>query len=1206
MKPSHIIPVRSLTAWRAYFPKDRLAAVKRPATVVWSFSLVTLLLLFALAPSARAQTVRFRAPQIRVTVPVNSQGTAILTNTVSVTTNGLVDVGGVFTINPITINVTGVPANVTTRLTDPSSNNFSGVLASRTNDYSTNLLLWVNTTNVDQGLYTFSLNAAGGATNNLFYTVQAGHIWNGQTNAAANGYGLWTDSSKWQGGVPGPGDDVIFNDWGGQTNVSLLPYITNIVGGVTNITTNFLVNCVIPGDVTIGSLRFAQTNGDTAYHTLQINEGYTLTITGTNGFSMLRDYISEIAGIGGSPTVTIIGTNSAVVVTNSNADFALLIDNQTRFYLDMARLYNFQATVNRFAMGDYHAYPNFWNIDGNMGNQGNNSVPKRFLPYVNFARTNVVRASFVDPNNYTNSYDRQYAIGFLNTAYGSGSTQPAVINLGAMNAFYADGICWVGNVQGANSITVRFNPSFLSNNPVAVFRNTDGGRMSMFAVCDGAGTNAISTNMKGFVDLGSSRGSVDALVDRVYIARDHDKILGGQNPNYQGQLTVGGGVFDANNVFLGYNEFGGHTNDVEFRGYCQGSLYVSNTAVFKVNQTLTMGYTTETDANGQPYNTWGRIIVGPGGTLMANTIVLDGGAGLSGNNQIQLTGGAQLIVSNTVASSTKKLASFSMSDSSLTLHLNSAQTTPYLYATNMTTSGALGNSIYVASLTGYSTYPVQIPLIKYDTLSGSAPALGGWPTNVTGGYVINNTTNSTIDVILSTNPPKTVIWRGNVSGNWDLSTANWVDAATLNPSTFGNGDFARFDDSATGATNVNVALIMLPGQSASIPGITVSNSALSYTFSGGTIKGGARLLKDGPGTLTINGNFESPVTISNGTVTVGAGATLGMVTVEAGTSFSNAGTVSGLDSKATLVPNSGSIIGSITLRTNAALANIGTTDGTVTLQPGTLVTNSGTMNVLVPWSVPTNAAVINNGTIVQRSSTGNSGLSVNAGGRLSGTGTFNLALNVAASDARVSIGSGGTFEVGNSIGSMAINTRFDMMTGSTNIFEVDLATTNDVVNADTVNYAGGTIVINNIGAGSFSAGQSFELFHPNYGYNYQNVTNTAGYTLVPGAPGYGLVWDTSRLREYGELSVKTTSVTPPYVTNSVWFDAATTNNILTLSWPTNNLGWMVRQQGNPLNIGLSNNWTNVFETDLSNYINITMSRATNVSYFYQLFYPTNN
>lgn len=115
-----------------------------------------------------------------------------------------------------------------------------------------------------------------------------------------------------------------------------------------------------------------------------------------------------------------------------------------------------------------------------------------------------------------------------------------------------------------------------------------------------------------------------------------------------------------------------------------------------------------------------------------------------------------------------------------------------------------------------------------------------------------------------------MIWNGDASGNsfWDTAgEMEWQDGLT-----YQQGDFVRFDDSATGlaATNVNVLTDVAPGS------IIVSNTAAlptgTYTFSGssGQISGSTSLLKQGSGTLIIQeqggDSFSGGISVSNGTV----------------------------------------------------------------------------------------------------------------------------------------------------------------------------------------------------------------------------------------------------------------------------------------------------------------------------------------------------
>ena len=97
-------------------------------------------------------------------------------------------------------------------------------------------------------------------------------------------------------------------------------------------------------------------------------------------------------------------------------------------------------------------------------------------------------------------------------------------------------------------------------------------------------------------------------------------------------------------------------------------------------------------------------------------------------------------------------------------------------------------------------------------------------------------------------------------------------------------------------------------------------------------------------------------------------------------------------------------------------------------------------------------------------------LDVGAGGTLSGNGLFEAASGVTPDNSRVAMQNGSTLSPGHGgIGTLTINSRFDMNAGSTNIFEVDLtAGTNDVVAADTINF-GGQIRIVNVGTTPFAS-----------------------------------------------------------------------------------------------------------------------------------------
>src|SRR5688572_15511879 len=71
----------------------------------------SMLLVLLAAPASWAQTVNFRAAQPRITIPLNDASSTLITNLVTVS-DGIV--------NPITLDVTGLPAGATYSLSTNS------------------------------------------------------------------------------------------------------------------------------------------------------------------------------------------------------------------------------------------------------------------------------------------------------------------------------------------------------------------------------------------------------------------------------------------------------------------------------------------------------------------------------------------------------------------------------------------------------------------------------------------------------------------------------------------------------------------------------------------------------------------------------------------------------------------------------------------------------------------------------------------------------------------------------------------------------------------------------------------------------------------------------------------------------------------------------------------------------------------------------
>src|SRR5689334_14009516 len=147
MKTRHTLETRTLTASPANCSAVRLDNLNTSVAGRRSVGMIALVLLL-FATSSWAQTIRFRAPQYRVTVPINSTNTTVVTNGVNL-----------LGVTNATFNISGLPTGAGAYLTDTNSVVVTSV------DGDTNLWLVVNTTNIAQGIYTYSLNASGFDTN---------------------------------------------------------------------------------------------------------------------------------------------------------------------------------------------------------------------------------------------------------------------------------------------------------------------------------------------------------------------------------------------------------------------------------------------------------------------------------------------------------------------------------------------------------------------------------------------------------------------------------------------------------------------------------------------------------------------------------------------------------------------------------------------------------------------------------------------------------------------------------------------------------------------------------------------------------------------------------------------------------------------------------------------------------------------------------
>lgn len=1180
--------------------------------------------------------------RVRVELPSGFAGTFYLTNcTLRVPTNTATGVDGTGTnwsgIPTVNVSISSIPGCTASLVATDGVTPVSIIQPhANTNQasFATNLM----------AVLVFDGTEAGGTTNlNILATgggyvddsfllgLQIAMIWNHSGNALVVGPGSFSDGAQWSGtGAPGLNDEVVFTDIGTQTN--------SLTFGVG--VTNFLTNCVISSSTAISSLRFCQTNGTTTNNqNIYINPGVTLGIGGRDGFSLLRDYTYWSGGL---MKVAFYGTNGTLIQTNESSDFSILSDAQENSVLDMSGLGSLQLDVNQLHLSDYAGYPNYDDLvysNGYTSTTAGAGKPQRFYQTWDMANTNIIKAVFVDPNNYTNSLTRDYALVLgRNEASGGGSGKDVEMFMGYSNVFNLDSMCVAG------SFCLGADLHFLHPGSYAIFRNSDGvGRMSIFATDDagGGGTNLWGTGLGDNTKCGGNgtgvdftTGTVDMLVDRFYLSMDRSNVTAnGKGVSQCSGFAFSAGTIDANTAILGYQSQGDQTN----QSYCYANMTVSNTAVFKVNNDLALGYSTATPGGvNAEQNGYGKLNIGPLGTVYANNISVGGVTKASAGNNIALTGGASLVVSNSIGDDSGGdlgLLSFG-GNCSLTLFIDGSKPAiPLVWLTNLTATG-IGNRLVIGGVTNVATFPADFPLIEGVGPSVSPTVFDAGVTLPPGMFgTLYLSSSNTINIHILNRTPHHLLWRGVGSGGtgtWDYTTANWLDQDTGLTTNYNNPDYAAFDDAPGYATNISIA----GGSTAFTPAtMSMTNNNLYYTFTdgGNLIAGGPQLNKYGTGTIEIDANTTISLNLNQGSLAGGTSpGAIDSVNVAAGATMIYSGAVGGSLICAGTATSSGSIA------------------GTLTVSPGGVVTNSGSL--ANPFAVKTNGLFYNSGSLnnIGAGSAGSpqvsaGGILINAGtiGQIAGgnilyvSGTFEDLSTAGMTLQSVSVGPGGTFIPGSesTTGITAINSdgtgNFPgaalLAQGSTTILMVDpTVPTNAVLASGHISFGGSasartqngcTLVISNTTATPFAAGQIFPLFTlDNNGSVGGNIINTGSSTntypvLIPATPGPGLVWDLRNLwvpsgsGQNGLIGI-VSALGGPTLTNGGITVYGGTNIVAQFSWDPSNEGVSLEQKVVPLTGGVNstNPWTRVAGSWTNTSEIITNTSFTN-NVFFRLSFP---
>ena len=763
-------------------------------------------------------------------------------------------------------------------------------------------------------------------TNQLLRANEA--LWIGTNNLSATTN--WSDPLNWinigSGGTGPYQNAATFDD---STGVGDTTTINNVVNDNEN------------------PFSLAYTNFVTHQNTL-IAPGQTLTIS-TGGLTMGT---STALGTAVAPTTTISGAGGTLVVSNGNVTVALSYPATSGgpATLDMSGLDTFIATnIARILVGQGSA---------------------RMSGALYLAKTNYINLTGSSP---------QLDIGDNSSNNGPGSK----LYLGQNNVLLVDSIAMGLKKQNSGGGgTLAFNPAFTANNPVVYIRGTNGvGPVSTWAIADGQAQSGTITDT-GTSDF--SGGTVDALVDSMWLARNSPSASGGSSAN-NATLTFGAGTINVNNLTNAMLASSARTPSVT------GTINVNGTGTLVVNNNLVMAATNSFIGSAQA-----QINI-TGGSVLANQITCGGGI-----SYIQMTGGL-LVVSNTVGSASQPLSYYVLSGGATNQFSLVDSMTPAAAADILSIDTS--EIINISSLPVVLGYPSQFPVMTYNSFSGSTPTLGTLPSTFQG-YLTNDNV-STIWVVITNGPvtAKTDEWVGNLDNNWNTTTKNWLSGG--NSVAYNENDAVIFDDSA------NLGVVTLTAAHTPLA-CTITNNTLAYTFSGsGSISGATGLEKDGSASATLSetggDNFTGGVTVNGGTLVldnansaIGGDLTIaGGATVQIGNGDANGNLPSGN------VQDDGTLIFNRTdnVSVGTAIAGAGgltqNGSGTLTLSgantyTGNTTVSAGTLALTGSGSIPASTQVNVGAAALDVS--GVSGVTT-----LNGLSVANSTLNVAVAYARTPI-----------------------------------------------------------------------------------------------------------------------------------------------------------------------------------------------------------
>jgi fibronectin-binding autotransporter adhesin len=916
------------------------------------------------------------------------------------------------------------------------------------------------------------------------------------TETFDNGGGdlLWSNNTNWNPDAAVDTNDAKFGAVGSTLSNST---VTNIVD----------VSRTVNSD---GYNQFGTTAGTVAYHITQINDGATLSLTGSSGANGSTLYAGSGVASGGATdtSYTYIQnqpgavTGGTIEIQNALADLTVRNTGSATSghmsTLDMSKLSFFNANMRNIQVG--------------VGDSTNTrAMGTLWLAFSN----NISANSILVGNNNS----------------GTTATPTAKLYFGTNNTINVGSIL-IGGRATPNS-TAGFGSTVTTGS--LIIRGAGGiGGADLSVGAQPVGDSGVATSTTGAVlDLfggsGFGTGTLDAKVNVLTIGRA--AATTGTARQGIGTVTYGAGSMEANDVTMG-DDNGTITNST-----ATGTLNIKANAQMVVNNTFVMSKRTGT-GTATGYNAVLNIDGTGSGATPAKVRVSGSITDAGGGSTINVTTGGTLQARG-LGSNASPIDALTVTNSTVVVDIGgSTPVTNWGWVGNLTSNGGLNANTIGLQFSGTLAVGV-FPGIHYNSILGDGFAgfkMAKQPARVTA--QLKNNPNSLDIEILTVDSPK---WNGNVAGgDWDIATTNnWklVNALTATNYqedlvTYSTTDTVLFNDSATGTTSVNVATTVTPNA------ITVDNPTKPYTFFGpGKITGATGITKKSAASLTIanlGGNdFTGAIDVQQGTLNTGANEVL-----------PNAGTVTASGGVFNLASYT-ETVGSVNVTGGVVTANTGhLIAGTITASSGTLTAGSG---VITTNTLNANGAVVTaasgsiatttlnmNGSTVTPGAGGVTATTINMNSGTVGAGSISPTTIVAQAGQIDADITGGTTITKNGLGTLVMNGT-STYSGLTSITEGTVRIGNGGALGNT------TGVTDVAGAGATSTGalelvggvSSAEplLFHGRKGtgtgaYNYNphiinnsgNNTLSGGIAINTGGTNYGMRSNGGKITISGDVT----------------------------------------------------------------------------------------